>query len=84
MVTQMHSWNWDLILIILREVQDSFLLLDYIKFGVFLVVNNPPANVGDMGSIPRSERYPEEENGNSLKYACLGNPWIEEPNGYSP
>ena len=54
--------------------------------GFFSIIrlNNPPANAGDMGSIPRSERYPEEENGNSLKYACLGNPWIEEPNGYSP
>jgi len=28
----------------------------------------------DMGSTPRSERFPEEGNGNPLQYSCLGNP----------
>ena len=28
------------------------------------VVKNPPANVGDMGSIPGSERYPAKGNSN--------------------
>ena len=32
------------------------------------------ANAGDMGSIPGSERSPEEGNGNSLQYTCLKNP----------
>ena len=32
------------------------------------VVKNPPANAGDVGSIPR------EGNGNPLQYSCLGNP----------
>ena len=45
------------------------------------VVKNPPANGGDTGSIPGSERRPEEGNGNPLQYSCLGNPWTEEPNG---
>ena len=33
-----------------------------------------PANAGEMGSIPSSERSPEEGNGNPLQYSCLGNP----------
>ena len=37
-------------------------------------VENPPANAGDVGSIPRLGRYPGEGNGNALQYACLGNP----------
>ena len=37
-------------------------------------VRNPPANAGDMGSIPGLGRYPEEGKGNSLQYSCLGNP----------
>ena len=41
---------------------------------VALVVKNPPANAGDMGLIPGSERSPGEENGNPLKYSCLENP----------
>ena len=34
---------------------------------------NPPANAGDMGSIPGSGRSPGEGNGNPLQYSCLGN-----------
>jgi len=30
-------------------------------------------NVGDPGSIPRSERSPGEEIGNLLQYSCLEN-----------
>ena len=30
------------------------------------------ANTGDMGSILGSRRSPEEGNGNSLQYSCLG------------
>ena len=37
-------------------------------------VRNPPANAGDMGSIPGLGRSPEEGKGNSLQYSCLGNP----------
>ena len=35
---------------------------------------NPPANAGDMGSIPGSGRPPREGNGNPLQYTSLGNP----------
>ena len=37
------------------------------------IVKNPPANVGEMGSIPGSKRSPGEGNGNPLLYSCLGN-----------
>ena len=37
-------------------------------------VKNPPANSGDMGSIPRLGRSPGEGSGNPLQYCCLGNP----------
>ena len=37
------------------------------------MINNPPANAGDMGSISGSARFPGEGNGNSLQYSCLGN-----------
>ena len=37
------------------------------------VVKNPPANVGDTGSVPGLGRSPGEGNGNSLLYSCLGN-----------
>ena len=36
------------------------------------VIKNPPANAGDVGSIPGSERSPEEGNGNPCQYSCLG------------
>ena len=35
---------------------------------------NPPANAGDMGSIPGWGRSPGEGNGNPLQYYCLENP----------
>ena len=38
------------------------------------VVKNPPANTGDVGSIPGLGRCSGEESGNPLQYSCLGNP----------
>ena len=35
------------------------------------VVKNPPANAGDLDSIPGLGRYPEEE---MTTHSCLGNP----------
>ena len=35
------------------------------------MINKPPANVGDAGSIPGSGRPPTVGNGNSLQYPCL-------------
>ena len=38
------------------------------------VVKNPPANAGDVGSIPDPGRSPGQENGNPLQYSCLEEP----------
>ena len=38
------------------------------------VVKNPLENAGDVGSIPESERFPGEGNGNPFQNSCLGNP----------
>ena len=38
------------------------------------VVKNPPANAGDVDSMPGSGRAPGEGKGNPLQYSCLGNP----------
>ena len=37
------------------------------------VVKNPPANAGDMGSIPDLKRSPGGENGNPFQYSCWEN-----------
>ena len=42
------------------------------------MVKNPPTSAGDMSSIPGLGRSPGEGNGNSLQYACLGNPMDRE------
>ena len=39
-----------------------------------LMVKNPPAKAGDMGSIPGLGRFPGVGNGNPLQYSCLENP----------
>ena len=41
------------------------------------MVKNPPASAGDIndvGSIPRSGRFPIGENGNPFQCFCLENP----------
>ena len=38
------------------------------------MVKNPPANAGDAGLMPGSERSPGERNGNPFQYSCLENP----------
>ena len=43
------------------------------------VVENLPANEGNMGSIPELESFHGEGNGNSLHYSCLESPPTEEP-----
>ena len=37
------------------------------------VIKNPPANVGNVGSIPELGKSHEEGNGNPFQHACLGN-----------
>ena len=49
------------------------------------VLKNPPANAGDVGSIPGLGRSPGEGNGSTLQYSRLGNPMNRGPlAGYSP
>ena len=38
------------------------------------MVRNPPANAGDVVSIPGLERSPGKGNGNPLQYSCQRNP----------
>ena len=45
----------------------------YAQGGASQVAQNPPANAGDMGSIPGSARSPRVGNGNPLQYSCLEN-----------
>ena len=53
-----------------------------------LVVENPPANAGDVGLIPGSGRSPGEGNGSPLQCSCLENPmdrgawWANSPWGH--
>ena len=42
-------------------------------FPVVQMGKNPPANAGDLGSIPGLGRSPGEGNGNPLQYSCLEN-----------
>ena len=41
---------------------------------VVLVVKNPPATTGDLGSILGLGRSPGEGHSNPLQYSCLENP----------
>ena len=43
------------------------------------VVKNPPANARDMGSIPRSGKYPVEGNGKPLYFLAWQIPWTKKP-----
>ena len=42
------------------------------------MVKNPPANAGDVGSIPGSGKSPGGGNGNPFQYSCLENPMDRE------
>ena len=44
-------------------------------------VKVPACNVGDLGSIPQSGRFPGEGNDNPLQYSYLENPMDREPGG---
>ena len=43
------------------------------------MVENPPANAGDVDSIPGWERSPGEEMANHSSILAWEIPWIEEP-----
>ena len=48
------------------------------------MIQNPPANKGDTGSVLESGRSPGEGNGNPHQYSCLGNPMDRGAWGHSP
>ena len=45
------------------------------------MVKNPPANAGDVGLIPGSERSLEEEMATHLRILAARISWTEEPGG---
>ena len=52
-----------------------FICISVVNFStVGSVVENLPANAGDLGSFPGSGRCPGEGHGNPLHYSCLENP----------
>ena len=59
---------------------ESF-LHSYLDFPGGSVVKNPPANAGDMSSVPGSGSCPGEGNGNPLQCSCLENPRDGEAGG---
>ena len=66
--------SWVKLLLKLRRL--TFILGRYPVWGLpgDLVVENPPANIGDTGSIPGLGGSPGGGNGNPLQYSCLENP----------
>ena len=58
----------------LRRLSSSSSRVSAQGFSGGVGVKNPPANAGDMGSIPGLGRFPAETNGNPLQYSCLENP----------
>ena len=61
----------------LFDFMENNIFQDFVSFQVALVVNNPPANVGDtrdLDLIPGSGRSTGGGHGNSLQYSCLENP----------
>ena len=65
-------------LVVLVTKHVGFLnLLLFLIFGLLLwwiSGKESTCNAGDAGLIPELERCPEEGNGSSLQYSCLGNP----------
>ena len=56
-----------------REVSWLKLLVNPLEgFPGGSVIKNPPANAGDVGSIPGSGGSPGEGNGNPCQYSCPG------------
>ena len=56
----------------------NYLPFFFLVFPDGSVIKNPPANAGNVGSIPGSGRSPGEGNGNTLQYSSLGNPMDRE------
>ena len=61
-----------------RKIQCFYLYIffdmNFMTFPDGPVIKSPPANAGDMGSVPGSGRSPGDGISNSLQYSYLGNP----------
>ena len=58
---------------LISPIKYILIVSNYRGFPGGSVVRNPPANVGDVDSIPDLERSLGEENDNPLQYSCLEN-----------
>jgi len=68
-----NKWCWHNYYPYAKERKRDLTYSHHIGFPGGSVVRNPPANAGDMGSIPGSGRYPGEGNVNPLQYSYLEN-----------
>ena len=50
-------------------------------FPIGSMVRNPPANAGDVSSVPESGRFPGEGSGNPTSILAWETPWTEELGG---
>ena len=61
-----------------RKIQCFYLYIffdmNFMTFPDGPVIKSPPANAGDMGSVPGSGRSPGDGISNPLQYSYLGNP----------
>ena len=61
-----------------RKIQCFYLYIffdmNFMTFPDGPVIKSPPANAGDMGSVPGSGRSPGEGNDYPLQYSYTGNP----------
>ena len=61
-----------------RKIQCFYLYIffdmNFMTFPDGPVIKSPPANAGDMGSVPGSGRSPGDGISNPVQYSCLGNP----------
>ena len=74
MCVYIYIYMYMYIYICIREKHSPILFLANHSFPGGSVVRNPPANVGDMGSIPGLGRSPGGGNDKPSQYSCLENP----------
>ena len=73
--THTHTHTCILTSVISFSWIDNFIIMEYPSLGFpgGTLVKNPPANAGDMGSIPGLEKSPGVGKGNPFQYSCLEN-----------
>ena len=73
LLTTVCSWPWPVWVQPAIQPKSHFFcyLFSFEWASLVAQVKNPPANAGDMGSIPGSGKSPGGGNGNPLQYPCL-------------